>query len=381
MRRREFLKRSASVAAVTALPGGLLSCKGESTNKKSIGGGKLKMTFRTVNLDLKHTFTISGFSRTVTPTVLVEIQYDGYTGYGEGGLPPYMTGQTPEASIQFLQKVNMEQFSNPFEIEDILSYVDGVESGFSCAKSAIDIALHDLIGKLAGVPCHQLFGYTASKAPDTSYTIGIDTEEIIKQKTLEAEPYNIIKVKLGMDELTDKNIIKTVRSVTQKPIIVDANQGWKDKHLALDMINWLNEQGVKMVEQPMPKDVFDDMGWVTENSPLPIFADESCQRLADVPKLHGLFHGINLKLIKCTGLHEARKMIATAEALNMKVMMGCTTESSCAISAAAQLAPRMDWADLDGNLLIANDLFDGVKIVKGKITLNDEPGIGVKPLS
>ena len=131
-----------------------------------------------------------------------------------------------------------------------------------------------------------------------------------------------------------------------------------------------------MVEQPMPKTVFDDMAWVTAHSPLPTFADESCQRLVDVPKLHGVFSGINLKLIKCSGLHEARQMIATAEALNMTAMIGCTTESSCAISAAGQIAPRMAFADLDGPLLITNDMFDGVKFVNGKITLNDRPGIG-----
>ncbi|MDR0871236.1 MAG: dipeptide epimerase [Planctomycetaceae bacterium] len=329
---------------------------------------------------MRHTFTISGFSRDVTPSILVSITYDGVTGYGEGGLPPYMIGQTHETVQKFLSKVDMSQFSDPFRLDDILTYVDRIEEGFTCAKSAIDIALHDLIGKLLGVPIWQWFGYTASKSPNTSYTIGIDTEEVVRQKTKEAAPYNLVKVKLGIDEVTDKKLIETVRSVTGKPLLVDANQGWKTKESALDMIHWLSECGVLMIEQPMPKTVFDDMAWITERSPLPTFADESCQRLRDVPRLHGVFNGINIKLIKCSGLYEARKMIAAAEALGMKTMVGCTTETSCAVSAAAQLSPQMDFADLDGNLLIANDRFDGMKIVDGKITLNDRPGIGVVPL-
>ena len=379
--RRGFLKTGLAAAAVAAVPASVLTACNNAANinrKTSLGSGKMKMDFRGVDLELRHTFTISGFSRDVTPNIQVRIEYDGVVGYGEGGLPPYMTGQTVATASEFLSKVNLEQFSNPFELDDILRYVDGIAPGMTCAKSAVDIALHDLIGKLMGQPCHRMFGYTADKTPNTCYTIGIDKEEVIRQKTLEAAPYKILKVKLGVDEATDKMLVNTVRSVSDKPIVVDANQGWKDKHLALDMICWLKEQGVQMVEQPMPKTVFDDMAWVTENSPLPTYADESCQRLVDVPKLFGVFTGINLKLIKCSGLHEARQMIATAEAFGMDVMIGCTTESSCAISAAAQIAPRMKFADLDGPLLITNDMFDGIKFIDGKITLNDRPGIGVE---
>ena len=379
--RRDFLKTGLAAAAMAAVPASVLTACNNAVNinrKTSLGSGKMKMTFRGVDLELRHTFTISGFSRDVTPNIQVRIEYDGVTGYGEGGLPPYMTGQNVATASEFLSKVNLEQFSNPFELDDILRYVDGVAPGMTCAKSAVDIALHDLIGKLMGQPCYRMFGYTADKTPNTCYTIGIDKEDVIRQKTHEAAPYKILKVKLGVDEATDKMLVNTVRSVSDKPIVVDANQGWKDKHYALDMINWLKEQGVLMVEQPMPKTVFDDMAWVTERSPLPTYADESCQRLVDVPKLHGVFSGINLKLIKCTGLHEARQMIATAEAFGMDVMIGCTTESSCAISAAAQISPRMKFADLDGPLLVTNDMFDGIKYIDGKITLNDRPGIGAE---
>ena len=174
-----------------------------------------------------------------------------------------------------------------------------------------------------------------------------------------------------------QEMIETIRSVTDLPIAVDANQGWKDRLYALDMIHWLKEKGIVMIEQPMPKEQLDDIAWITQQSPLPIFADESLQRLSDVPGLKGAFTGINIKLMKCTGMREAWKMVTLARALGMKVMVGCMTETSCAVSAAAQFSPAVDFADLDGNLLIANDRFKGMEVVKGKITLNDLPGIGV----
>lgn len=383
--RRDFLKSCATLAAAASLPAPLLTaCRSLNGSKETTrahgGSARMQLRFRPVELEMRHTFTIAGFSRDVCPSMHVEIEYDGVVGYGEGGLPPYMIGQTVESASRFLSKVDLSRFPDPFMVEEILDWVDAIEPGMTCAKSAVDIALHDLIGKLLGLPCHRMFGYNAANAPYTSYTIGIDTEEMIRQKTLEAEPYKILKVKLGVDEQTDKMLVGTIRSMTDKPIVVDANQGWGNKHYALEMIHWLAERGIQMVEQPLPKHDLDQTAWVTERSPLPVYADESCQRLEDVVRLHGVVNGINIKLIKCTGLHEARKMITTAKALGMKAMIGCTTESSCALSAAAQLAPQMDFADLDGNLLIANDLFDGMKIVDGKITLNDRPGIGAEPL-
>lgn len=381
MRRREFLKLSAAAAAAAAVSPALLSCAGGSGVGKRAGkGGKLSLRYYPYVVELQHTFTISGFSRDTTTVILVEISYDGVTGYGESALPPYMVGQTLETATAFLDKVDLSQFSDPFETDAILGYVDSLAEGMSCPKCGIDIALNDLIGKLLGQPLHRIWGFSADKTPCTSYTIGMDTPEVIVTKTLEAAPYKILKVKLGSTEKDDKMIVETIRSVTDKPIVVDANQGWKDKRYALDMIGWLAERDVKFVEQPMPKTVIDDMAWVTERSPLPTIADESCQRWKDVARLHGVFTGINIKLIKCTGLREALRMIDTARGLGMGVMIGCTTETSCAVSAAAQLAPKVDFADLDGNLLISNDCFSGMKIVDGKITLNDLPGIGVTKL-
>jgi len=386
MNRRNFIRLSAAAAGAGVAAGslgslGTLTSCGSTAGRKKTRSGRMKLSFKPIMLQMKHVFNISGFSSSERPSVLVEITYDGITGYGEGGLPPYLIGQNHETVQQFLSKIDLEQFSDPFQLDDILTYVDNIAPGFTSPKSAVDIALHDLIGKLLDVPTWQMFGYTAEKAPDTAYTIGIDTEEMIRKKMLETEPYNIIKVKLGAPDIeADKMLINTVRSMTDKPIVADANMGWKNKHLALEMIHWIAERGALMIEQPLPVNVFDDMAWITERSPIPTYGDESCQRLQDVPRLQGIFHGINIKLIKCTGLYEARKMISTAEAVGMKVMLGCTTETSCGISAAAQVTPKVDFADVDGNLLISNDMFDGIKIVDGKIILNNRPGIGAIPL-
>ena len=375
--RRNFLK----AAAITAIGSGIAASTPlnifAQNNKKtiSLANGKMKLTFKPYDLQLRHVFTIANSSRTTTPVVLTEISYDGVTGYGEASLPPYL-GETQASVMDFLKKVNLEQFSSPFELDDILTYIDKIAENNTAAKACIDIALHDLVGKLMGQPWYKIWGLNKDNTPSTTFTIGIDTDEVVKQKTREASPYNILKVKLGRD--TDKQMIEAIRSVTDKPIAVDANQGWKDKHQALDMIYWLKERNIVMIEQPMPKYNLDDSAWVTERSPLPIFADESFQRLTDGGRVKGAFSGVNSQLLKCTGMREAWKILTVARAANMKVMMGCMTETSCAISAATQLSPAVDWADLDGNLLISNDCFDGVTVVDGKLKLNDLPGIGIR---
>ena len=293
-------------------------------------------------------------------------------------MPPYL-GQSVETVTSFLKKTDLSQFNDPMRLESILDYVDSLSPGDGAAKAAIDIALHDLVGKLIGLPWWRIWGLDKENTPDTTFTIGIDTPDIIRQKTREcAHKFNILKVKVGLDN--DKEIISTIREVTDLPLAVDANQGWKDREKALDEIFWLKENGVVMVEQPMAKERLDDNAWITERSPLPIFADEAIQRLADIPAIKGAYSGINIKLMKCTGMREAWKMLNYARTEGMKAMIGCMTETSCAVSAAAQLAPAVDFADLDGNLLITNDLYKGMEVIDGKITLNDLPGIGLTPL-
>lgn len=335
----------------------------------------MKLSFYPYELQLAHTFTVASYSRKTTPGVQVEIEYEGLTGYGEASMPPYL-GHTVESVCAFLQKVDLGSFDSPFLLEDIMEYLDGLSDGDSPAKAAIDIALHDLVGKLSGQPLYKLFGYNPAKAGPTTFTIGIDTPEVVRKKTLEcAGRFKILKVKVGLD--SDEQMIRTIRSVTDLPLAVDANQGWKDKHKALDEIFWLKEQGVVLVEQPMAKERLDDTAWITERSPLPIIADEAVQRLRDIPALKGAYSGINIKLMKSSGLLEARKMIAYARAEGMKVMVGCMTETSCACTAAAQLAPAADFCDIDGNLLITNDLFDGMTVVDGNMILPSRAGLGL----
>jgi len=388
--RRDFLRIAglAAVGAGLAIGCGTRKRPEEAPEKepqdvepepKPAGPRRMQLHFYPYELQLKHTFTVSSYSRTTTPGVQVKIDYQGYTGYGEASMPPYL-GQSVESVTAFLQKVNLEQFADPFCLEDILTYVDSLSPGDTAAKAAVDIALHDLVGKMLGAPWYRIWGYDPAKAPSTTFTIGIDTPEVMKEKTLEcAGQFNILKVKLGTDR--DKELIQTIRSVTDLPLAVDVNQGWGDRFQALDMIYWLKEQGIVMVEQPLAIDRYDDQAWLNERSPLPLFADESIQRLPDVRRMHGLFSGINIKLMKCTGLREAHKMVDLARALDMQVMLGCMTETSCAVSAAAQLSPAVDFADLDGNLLISNDLFSGVTVVDGKLTLPSTPGIGILPLN
>ncbi|MCF8435541.1 MAG: dipeptide epimerase [Ignavibacteriales bacterium] len=370
--RRDLLK------AGTLLTGGLLfGGRSYGMNLLKSQGGKMELKFYPYTLELRHVFTIASGSRKTTPVVLTEINYEGYTGYGEASMPPYL-GESHESVMSFLSKVELGRFSDPFDIENILDYIDDIAPGNKAAKASVDIALHDLTGKIMGQPWYKIWGYDKTKTPYTSFTIGIDTPEIVRQKVKEAEQYKVLKVKMGLDN--DKEMVETIRSVSQTPLTVDVNQGWKDKNHALEMVHWLNERKTLFVEQPMPKDQIDDIAWLTENSPLPIVGDESVQRLEDVIKAHGIYSGINIKYMKCTGMREGHKMLNLAKALNMKVMLGCMTETSCAISAAAQLSPMVDWADLDGNLLISNDIFDGVKVVDGKIQLTDLPGIGIKKL-
>ncbi len=385
MRRRDFIK-TAGLATAAIGTANIASACGNSTNDNvprpynvnMNGGARMRLSFEPYELQLQHTFTVASYSRKTTPDVQIKIEYDGFTGYGEASMPPYL-GQSVETVTKFLQKVNLEQFKDPFQIDDILTYVDGIDEGDTAAKAAVDIALHDLVGKLMGEPWYRIWGLNPGKTPNTTFTIGIDTPDVVREKTTEcADKFKILKVKVGLDN--DEQMIQTIREVTDLPIAVDANQGWKDREKALDEIFWLKEHGVVMVEQPMPKERLDDNAWLTERSPVPIFADEAIQRLKDIPSIRGAYTGINIKLMKCTGMREAWKMLNYARAEGMKVMVGCMTETSCAVSAAAQLSPAVDFADLDGNLLISNDRFEGMTVVDGKITLPDRPGIGLKLL-
>jgi L-alanine-DL-glutamate epimerase-like enolase superfamily enzyme len=337
----------------------------------------MNLSYAPYTLKFVHPFTIAAGTRDSTPVVFTRISHDGHTGLGEASMPPYL-GESHDSVMRFLKKASpvIASWKDPHNIAGLMEKVDNIQKGNAAAKASIDIALHDLSGKLQDKPCYRMFNIDKSKAPFSSFTIGIDADmKVIAQKVKESGDFRILKVKLGMDN--DKQMIEAVRSATDKAISVDANQGWKDKHFALDMIHWLKERDVLFVEQPMPKESIDDAAWLAEHSPLPVIADEAVQRYEDIDRVKHAYHGINIKLMKCTGMNEAFKMIGRARELNMKVLIGCMSESSCAVSAAAQLSPLCDWADLDGPYLIANDPFDGMKIIDGRVTLNDMTGIGV----
>lgn len=350
----------------------------------------MRLRFCPYPLQLSHTFTVAGCSRSETPDVLVTIEHDGFAGFGEASMPPYL-GESIESVCRFLQMVDLTPFSDPFRTDELLSYIDRLAPGNCAAKAAIDIALHDLQGRLLGQPLYRLWGLSPERCTYTTYTIGIDTPEVVRRKVLEVEGrFGRLKVKVGVPG--DRQLIQTIREVSDLPLTVDANQGWSqpdasaaqrmaDREHALEEICWLHDHGVIMVEQPLAKDRLDDLAWLTERSPLPVIADESVQRLSDVQRLCGCVSGINIKLMKCTGLAEARRMITVARSLGMQVMLGCMTETSCAVTAAAQLAPMADYLDLDGNLLIANDPFTGgMQVRQGKVTLGSAPGLGIQPL-
>lgn len=369
--RRDFLKVTSLITAASITG---FSKEVFASNIIKNKGTRMKLSYKPYTLEMKHTFTVAVSSRTTTPVVLTEIEYDGIKGYGEASMPPYL-GESQESVAKFLSKVNLEQFDDPFELEKILQYVDSVDEKNTAAKASVDIALHDLIGKLLGKPWYKIWGLDKNKTPYTTFTIGIDKPEVVRQKVKEADEFKILKVKMGKEN--DKEMIETIRSVTDKPLTADANQGWKDKHYALEMIQYLSENNVVYIEQPMPKEMIEENAWITQNSPIPVLGDESIQRLSDLIKMKDVYSGVVVKLMKCTGMREAHKMITLAKSLGMKVMLGCMVETSCAISAASQLSPLADWADLDGALLIKNDPFEGMKVIDGKVTLTDYPGIGL----
>ena len=357
----------------------------------------MKLSFVPETLKFKRPFSIAHGTRDSTPVVFTRLEHDGILGYGEASMPPYL-GESHETVLSFLKQAEktLQHISILEDVSSILARIDQLGKGNTAAKASVDIALHDLLGKIRKTPCHKMFADntpTLKRArPEiqqhplgrganlfTAYTIPIDEPAGLRARIDDARDYKLLKVKLG--SVKDKKLIEEIRKQTDKNIIVDANEGWADKHFALEMCAWLAERNVLLVEQPMPKEQLDDIAWLTSKSPIPIIADEGVQRFSDIEKVKGAYSGINIKLMKCTGLHEARKMIEKARKCDMKIMIGCMSETSCGVSAAAQLAPLVDWIDLDGPLLIKQDYFDGVKFSEGKILLNDLAGIGVTPVA
>ncbi len=337
----------------------------------------MKLRYYPYTLQLKNQFTISSHSRNTTPAVIVEVEHIGLIGYGEASLPPYLV-EEQSSVINFLKKISLDEFNDPFQINLILDYVNNIDTDNYAAKASVDIALHDLICKKNKIPLYQFLNIKRSENIFSSFTLGISDEASLKQKIEMASGYKFLKVKLGTKD--DKKIISLIRTLTDKPLYIDVNQGWTDKYFALDMINWLAELNVVLIEQPLPKENLEDSIWLKEKSLLPVVADEAVKVIDDIENIANSFSGINVKLMKAGGIREAHRMILKAKSLNLKVMLGCMTETSCAITAASHLAALADWVDLDGAELISNDLFNGTKIINGRLLIPDLPGLGIEKI-
>ncbi len=371
MKRRDLLKSLGTIAA--------LSVKGRAAAMKPDANppGPATLSTEIVRLKLRHTWTTTMSSSEFRDNLHLRFTRDGLTGLGEGA-PIVRYNESAESAKKAVESVRDYFLSaDPWQFEKTMAEVFRRIDGQYAGKAALDIALMDWIGRKLGVPLYRYFGLDPNDAPITTFSIGIDTPEITRQKVREAAAFPILKIKVGLK--TDEPTLEAVRSVTKKPLRVDANEGWKDKEEAVRKINWLETQGVQFVEQPMPAAMLEDIRWVRRRVHIPLIADESCLHPGDIPKLVNAFDGVNIKLMKCGGMFEAFRMIQIAKSLGLKTMLGCMIESSIGVTAAAHLSPLVDYADLDGNLLIANDPFSGVKVKEGKLILPDRPGLGLIP--
>ena len=355
--------------------GAAAALRGIPTSAGMTAPGTTRLETEIVRLKLRHTWTTTMSSSEYRDVLYARFVRDGVTGHGEGA-PIVRYKENAVDARKALESVrDLVVDADPWQFEKLKEEISRRVEGQNAAKAAIDIAVMDWVGQKLGLPLYRYFGLDPTNAPVTTFSIGIDTPEITRQKVREAELYPILKIKVGLD--TDEGTIAAVRSVTNKPLRVDANEGWKDKEVAVRKINWLATQGVEFVEQPMPAEMLEEMHWVHERVNLPLIADESCQHASDIPKLVGTFAGVNVKLDKAGGILPAFTWIQTARALGLKTMLGCMISSSVSVTAAAHLSPLVDYADLDGNLLIANDPFTGVKVERGKLLLPDRPGLGL----
>jgi L-Ala-D/L-Glu epimerase len=328
-----------------------------------------------VDLKLTVPFRISRGVQYTSPNAIVQINHEDVTGLGEASPAEYY-GESLETVLACVSLFAGNLGDDPFLLEDILNLLDGIIGLNPSAKAAVDMALYDLVGKMLNVPVYKLLGLNPQHTPYTSFTLGIDTPENMAKKAMLAQGYPILKVKVGTKR--DLDNLRAIRDVSSATIRVDANTGWTPKE-AIRNINALAPYNIEFVEQPVPAHDLDGLRLIRENVPVPIIADESCVTVDDIPRVAGCVDGINIKLMKCGGIRHALKMIHTARAHNLQVMIGCMIESSLAITAAAHLTPLVDYADLDGHLLIDNDPYSGVTVEKGKLILPDGPGLGVKP--
>ena len=330
-----------------------------------------------VRLNLRHTWTTTMSSSEFRETLHLRFRSQGTTGRGEGA-PIVRYKESAQTARKAVESVaEYLKTADPWKFSKVLGEVFRRIGGEWAAKAAIDIALMDWAGQKLGVPLYRYFGLDARDAPVTTFSIGMDKPDVVRRKILEAEQFPVLKIKVGLD--SDEEMLASVRGVTKKPLRVDANEGWKSREEAVRKINWLESQGVEFIEQPMPASMIGDIRWVRSKVHIPIIADEACLHPRDIPELATAYDGVNVKIDKCGGMLEAFRMIQVARSLGLKVMLGCMVSSSVAVTAAAHLSPLVDYADLDGNLLISNDPYTGVLVERGKLVLPNRPGLGLLP--
>ena len=335
----------------------------------------VRLEFEVLDLETAHPFGIARGTRSAYRVVWVRLaDDDGGEGWGEADPSSYY-GETAETVVAALERFRpLVESCGPFDLEALDAKLLASMKGNAAARVAVSAAMHDLAGKRLGVPVWKMWGLDPAAAPKSSFTIGIDTPEVIRAKVREAAQYPILKIKVGTDD--DRAILDAVRAETDKPVRVDANAGWTAKQ-AIASMPMLRDYGVELIEQPVHPDDVEGLAMIRSRSELPVIADESCRTAADIPRLAGLVDGINIKLAKCGSLREALRMIAVARAHHMKVMVGCMIETSLGITAAAHFTPLLDIVDLDGAALLKKDPFTGASIANGQVTLPDGPGLGV----
>ncbi|HXY40696.1 MAG TPA: dipeptide epimerase [Vicinamibacteria bacterium] len=371
MKRRDWMKAAGAAAGTAALE---RSAAAQVSAADAAGPSTLQT--EVMRLRLRHAWTTTMSSSEYRDTLHVRFSRDGTTGLGEGA-PIVRYHEDALGAQKALEAARPRVVAgDPWRLERLEAEVFPRLENQYAARAALDIALHDWTGQRLAVPLYRLLGLDPDAAPITTFSIGIDTPEVTRQKVREAAEFPVLKVKVGL--ATDEPTIEAVRSVTDKPLRVDANEGWKDKETALRKIEWLAGKGVEMMEQPLPAAMLEETAWIKARSPIPLFADEACLRASAIPGLVGAYHGVNVKLDKAGGIREAVRMIHVARACGLKVMLGCMVSTSVSTTAAAHISPLVDFADLDGNLLIANDPWDGVTVKEGRLRLPDRPGLGLR---
>jgi len=329
-----------------------------------------------LNLPLRHTFTISRWSRDTATNVLVELEAEGITGIGEAA-PNARYHESQESCMAWLNRFDLSALRNPFDVESVLKAMDGSGPGEYSAKVALEMALYDWIGKKLQVPLYDLWNAPSRVGPQTCFTVGIDATEKLPERISEASRYPVLKIKLGTDR--DEEIIKTIRTCTDKPIWVDANEGWKTLERAKQMVSFLADKNIQMIEQPMPSSMKSELAELRTYSPIITMADESFTGRESVDELARCFHGINIKLMKTGSIRRAMQLIHGARKAGLQIMVGCMIESSLANTAAALVSLWCDYADLDGHLLISHDPYIGLQFNEEfNVYLPEKNGLGVE---